>query len=245
MAAAIVDAFRKGARTTVYALALGVAFLLISGFVAQDLWRSVREVQALRSGAQCGQAPPPCTRTITVTLEGPFEERRDAFVTWRTLDDGDAVGDVRHLPSAAARANLRPGPTTAYVVDTKVVAAGDRRVPTALAGTHAVFVDTAGLLMTLPLAVMLLRLVRAACRSGVRWSDPIRPRQAARPTAKAPPEMVLAATGALALLVTVRFGLEVGPSVVTTLVVAAMAVVVPRLWRRWQRATTSGRHAAY
>lgn len=180
-----------------------------------------------------------------MTLEGPFEERRDAFVTWRTVDDGDAVGDVRYLPSAAARANLRPGLTTAYVVDTKVVAAGDRRVPTALSGSHAVFVDTAGLLMTLPLAAMLFRLVRAARRSGVHWSDPVAPRQPARPAQKTPPEMALAAMGALGLFVTVRLGLDAAPSVLATLVVAAMAIVVPRLWRRWQRATTSGRHAAY
>lgn len=241
----IVDAFRQGARTTVFALAMGVALLPISALVAQDLWRSVRELQVLKSGARCGQAPPPCMTAITVTLEGPFEERRDALVTWWTVDDGGAVGDVRLLPSAAARANLQPGPATAYVVDGQVVAAGDRRVPTALAGSHAVFVDSAGLLMTLALGAGLLRNVRAARRSGVHWSAPVVPRQPARPAPKTPPEMVLAAIGGLGFLLTVRFGLDVGPSVVTTLAVVATAFGVPRLWRRWQRATTKGRHAAY
>ena len=245
MAPLIADAVRRGARTTVFALAMGVALLPISALVAQDLWRSVREVQVLKSGARCGQAPPPCMTAITVTLEGPFEERRDALVTWWTVDDGGAVGDVRLLPSAAARANLRPGPATVYVVDGKVVAAGDRRVPTALAGSHAVFVDSAGLLMTLALGAGLLRNVRAARRSGVQWSDPVVPRQPARPARKTPPEMVLAAIGGLGFLLTVRLGLDVGPSVVTTLVVVATAFGVPRLWRRWQRATTKGRHAAY
>ena len=236
-----------GGRTTVYALAMGVALLLISVFVAQDLWRSVREVQALRSGALCGQGPPPCTTAIAVTLDGPFDERRDALENWWTVDDGGAVGDVRLLPSAAARANLRPGPATAYVVDGKVVAvaAGDRRVPTALAGSHAVFVDSAGLLMTLALCAGLLRIVRAARRSGIHWSDPVVPRQPARPAPKAPPEMVLAAIGSVGFLLTIRLGLDVGASVVTTVVIAVTAFVVPRLWRRWQRATTKGRHAAY
>jgi len=246
MAPVIVDAFRTGARTTVYALAMGVALLPISAFVAQDLWRSVREVQALRSGAQCGQAPPPCTTAITVTLEGPFEERRDALVTWWTVDDGGAVGDVRLLPSAAARANLRPGPATAYVVDGKVVAVAARgqRVPTALSGSHAVFVDGAGLLMTLALSVGLLRAVRAARRSGVHWSDPPMPRRPGRP-APPPPEMVLVGFGGLGFFLTIRLGLDVGASVVTTVVIVATAFVVPRLWRRLQRATTKGRHAAY
>ena len=119
--------------------------------------------------------------------------------TWWTVDD--SLGDVRLLRSAAARANLRPGSATAYVVDGKVVgvAAGDRRVPTALAGSHAVFVDSAGLLMTLALGAGLLRVVRSARRSGVRWSDPIAPRHRARPTPRTPPEMVLAAIGSLAL----------------------------------------------
>ena len=36
-ASAIVDTFRKGQRTTVYALAMGAAILPISAFVAQDL----------------------------------------------------------------------------------------------------------------------------------------------------------------------------------------------------------------
>jgi hypothetical protein len=243
----IVDVLRRGARTTVYALAMAVALLPISAFLAHDLWRSVREVQALRSGAQCGQAPPPCTAAIAVTLEGPFEERRDALETWWTVDDGGGVGDVRLLPSAAARANLRPGPATAYVVDGKVVAvaAGDRRVPTALAGSHAVFVDSAGLLMTLALGARLLRIVRAARRSGVHWSDPVVPRQSARPAPKTPPEMVLVGIGGLGFFLTIRLGLDVGASVVTTVVIVATAFVVPRLWRRWQRATTKGRHAAY
>lgn len=61
---------------------MAVALLPISAFLAHDLWRSVREVQALRSGAQCGQAPPPCTAAVAVTLEGPFEERGDALETW-------------------------------------------------------------------------------------------------------------------------------------------------------------------
>jgi hypothetical protein len=246
MAPGIVDILRRGARTTAYALALGVVFLIISGFVAQDLWRSVREVQALRSGALCGQAPPPCTTAIAVTLDGPFYERRDALETWWTVDD--AVGDVRLLPSAAARANLRPGSATAYVVDGKVVgvaAAGEQRVPTALAGSHAVFVDSAGLLVTLALGAMVLRVVRSARRSGVRWSDPIAPRQRARPAPRTPPEMVLAAIGSLALLSTIRFGLDPGASVATTAVIVVAAVMVPRLWRRWRRATTRGRHAAY
>ena len=217
MAPEIVDVFRRGARTTVYALAMGVALLPISAFVVQDLWRSVREVQALTSGADCGQAPPPCTTAIAVTLDGPYEARRDALVTWWTVDDGGAVGDVRLLPSAAVRADLRPGPATAYVVDGKVVAvaAGDRRVPTALAGTHAVFVDSAGLLMTLPFAAMLLRIVRAARRSGVRWTDPVAPRRRVRPKPRTPPEMVVAAIGSVALLLTIRLGLAVGATAVT------------------------------
>lgn len=247
MAPEIVDVVRRGARTTVYALAMGVALLLISAFVAQDLWRSVREVQALRSGAHCGQAPPPCTTAIAVTLDGPYEGRRDALVTWWTVDDGGAVGDVRLLPSAANRAILRPGPATAYVVDGKVVAvaAGDRRVPTALAGSHAVFVDSAGLLMALAMGAMLFRIVWAARRSGVHWFDPVAPRQRARSAPKTPPEMVLAAIGSITLLLTIRFGLDVGSSVVTTVVIVVTAIVAPRLWRRWQRATTKGRHAAY
>lgn len=245
MAPTIVDAVRRGARTTVFALALGVALLLISALVAQDLWRSVGEVQVLKSGARCEQAPPPCMTATTVTLEGPFEERRDALVTWWTVDDGGAVGDVRLLPNDAARAGLRPGPTTVYVVDGNVVAAGDRRVPTALAGSHAVFVDSAGLLMTLALGALMLRVVRAARRSGVPWSDPVAPRRPARPAPKAPPEMVLAAIGSLGILLTLRLGLDMGPSTVATLVVVAAAFGVPRLWRRWQRATTKGRHAAY
>jgi hypothetical protein len=242
----IVDVVRRGARTTVYALAMAVALLPISAFVAQDLWRSVREVQALTSGAQCGQAPPPCTTAIAVTLEGPFDERRDALENWWTVDDGGAVGDVRLLPSAAARANLRAGRATVYVVDGKVVAvaARDRRVPTALAGSHAVFVDSAGLLMTLALCAGLLRVVRAARRSGIHWSDPAVPRHPARP-APTPPEMVLAAIGSLGFLLTVRLGLDVGASVVTTALTVVTAFMVPRLWRRWQRATTKGRHAAY
>ena len=247
MAPEIVDVFRRGARTTVYALALGVALLPISAFVVQDLWRSVREVHALRSGADCGQAPPPCLTAIAVTLDGPYEARRDALVTWWTVDDGDAVGDVRLLPSAAARANLRPGSATAYVVDDKVVAvaAGDRRVPTALAGSHAVFVDSAGLLVTLPFAAMLLRIVRAARRSGVQWTDSVAPRQRARPKPKTPPEMVLAAIGSVALLLTIRLGLDVRASVGTTAAIVVTVFTAPRLWRRWQRATTKGRHAAY
>ena len=244
MAPEIVDVARRGARTTVYALALGVVFLLISGFVAQDLWRSVREVQALRSGALCGQGPPPCTTAVAVTLDGPFYQRRDALETWWTVDD--ALGDVRLLPAAAARANLRPGSATAYVVDGKVVAvaAGGRRVPTALAGSHAVFVDSAGLLMTLALSAMVLRVVRAARRSGVRWSDPVAPRDRRR-APRTPPELVLAAMGSLALLSTIRFGLDVGASVATTMGIVLAAVLVPRLWRRWRRATTNGRHADY
>jgi hypothetical protein len=247
VASEIVDAIRRGARTTVYALAMAVALLPISAFVAQDLWRSVREVQALTSGAQCGQAPPPCTTAIAVTLEGPFDERRDALENWWTVDDGGAVGEVRLLPSAAARANLRPGPATVYVVDGKVVAvaARDRLVPTALAGSHAVFVDSAGLLMALALCAGLLRVVRAARKSGVHWSDPVAPRQPVRPAPKTPREMVLAAIGGLGFLLTIRLGLDVGASVVTTVVIVVTAFVVPRLWRRWQRATTKGRHAAY
>lgn len=249
MAPEIVDTFRRGARTTAYAFAMGVALVPISALVAQDLWRSTREVQALRSGAQCGQDPPPCATATTVTLDGPFEERRDALVTWWTVDDDGGVGDVRLLPSAATRANLRPGPATAHVVDGKVVAvaaaAGDRRVPTALAGTHAVFVDSAGLVMTLSLGALLVRRVRAARRAGVHWSDSLVPPRPARPAPKTPPEMALTATGGVALLLTLRLGLDVGPTVLSTLGVVATAVVAPRLWRRWQRATTKGRHAAY
>lgn len=245
MAPVVVDAFRRGARTAVFALAMGVALIPISAFVAQDLWRSVREVQALSSGAECGQAPPPCTTAVTVTLEGPFEERRDALVTWWTVDDGDAVGDVRLLPSGATRANLRPGPATVHVVDGKVVAVGDQRVPTALAGSHAVFVDSAGLVMTLTLGAGLFRGVRRARRSGVHWSDPMVPRQVGRPAPRTPPEMVVVAIGGLGLLLTVRLGLDVGTSVVTTLALAVTAVVGPRLWRRWRRAKTRGRHADY
>ena len=87
-------------------------------------------------------------------------------MTYWTVDDGGAVGDVRLLPAAAARANLRPGPATVYVVDGKVVAvsAGGRRVPTAMAGPHAVFVDSAGLLITWSLGAMLFRTVRTARR---------------------------------------------------------------------------------
>jgi len=226
---------------------MGGALLLISAFVAQDLWRSVREVQALRRDAHCGQAPPPCTTAIAVILDGPFEQRREALVTYWTVDDGGAVGDVRLLPAAAARANLRPGPATVYVVDGKVVAvsAGGRRVPTAMAGPHAVFVDSAGLLITLSLGAMLFRTVRTARRSGVHWSDPAVPRRRARPVPKTPPEMVLAAIGSLGFLLTFRLGLDVGATVVITAVIVVTGFTVPRLWRRWQRATTKGRHAAY
>lgn len=171
---------------------MGVALILISALVAQDLSRSVREVQALTSGAQCGQGPRPCTTRMTVTLEGPFGRRRDALVTWRTVDDGDAVGDVSLLPSAVGRASLAPGPATVHIVGDKVVAVGDRGVPTAFAGAHAVFVDCAVLLMTPALGAMRLRRVRAARRAGVHWSDPVVRREPARPVPRTPPEMVLA-----------------------------------------------------
>ena len=62
---------------------------------------------------------------------------------------------------------------------------------------------------------------------------------------KTPPEMVLAAIGSLGFLLTFRLGLDVGATVVITAVTVVTGFTVPRLWRRWQRATTKGRHAAY
>ena len=245
MAPEIVDVLRRGARTTVYALALGVVFLLISGFVAQDLWRSVREVQALRSGALCGQAPPPCTTAIAVTLDGPFYERRDALETWRTVDERS-----RRRPPAAVRRRPRE-PAARLRNGVRRGRQGRRR-----RRRRTTCPDCLG-----RLARRLRRQRRPADDAGTgRHGAPrravsaqvrrplVRSRRAPRtrpPAPKTPPEMVLAAIGSLALLSTIRFGLDVGASVVTTLVIVVAAFMVPRLWRRWRRATTKGRHAAY
>lgn len=227
-------------------LITALVFLIAVPVVALDLAKSAREYQALRAWSVCSLHPESvCLTAEPVTFGGGSSRRRSALQQWYATDaDGESTYfDLQ--PGYGEYTETLPGPGTLYRAQDEVVAfskkESDEYVPTAFAGSHAIAVDLAVLVLLIGVIALEVRRVRWGRRARLSWSEEF-PLHA---VSRSGSINALIGAGLSGAVVTFMAGLSGAAAWVPALLIGATAGLYPTAIRRIRSRQGRGKRAAY